>query len=337
MLYDTYDPYLCQGEGPLTYAGRRRSTVEHHHRGRQVLDIHLLKAELQEALALDSHGLPMVCVDDATGAAPEWVTYEFSTAHPILRWLPSKLAEWLAEIMLDELAIPAKQGAWYTVAHLNNILANNLVPNRDGGHLRTFMTLQREHDDYRGLPKARCYPFDLDGHRFCWQNPQVCYTICYVLVHIMLRIILYNMIYNFMLYTMLGNMLYTNTHSMLCNTIHTVLHIVLYNMIYECMLYMMLCNMLYTNKHIMLCNTIHTVLPSLTQLWQYCVCLIAPDPNNPNPADQFDFATDMDLSCYCLLWYARPQLFFRCTVARTGRLRDTASHQQLTLIYFSTF
>ena len=174
ILCDTSDPYLCQGEGPLTYAGRRRSTVEHHHRGKQVLDIHLLKAERQEALALDSPGLPMVCVDDATGAAPEWVTYEFRTAHPILRWLPSKLAEWLAENMRDELAIPAKQGARYTVAHLNSILANNLVPNRDGGHLRTFTTLQWEHDDYRGRPKALCYPFDLDGHRFRGQNPQVC-------------------------------------------------------------------------------------------------------------------------------------------------------------------
>jgi hypothetical protein len=45
MLYEIYDPYLCQGQGPLTYAGRKRSTAEHHHRGKQVLDIHLLKAE----------------------------------------------------------------------------------------------------------------------------------------------------------------------------------------------------------------------------------------------------------------------------------------------------
>jgi hypothetical protein len=105
----------------------------------------------------------------------------------------------------------------------------------------------------------------------------------------------------------------------------------------------MLCNMLYTNIHSMLCNTIHTVLPSLTQLLQDFVCLIAPYPNNPNPADQFDFATDMELSGEGLLWYARPQLFsgshgpFCCTVARMGSLRDTASHQQLALVFFSTF
>jgi hypothetical protein len=45
----------------------------------------------------------------------------------------------------------------------------------------------------------------------------------------------------------------------------------------------------------------------------------------------------MDLSGDGLRWYARPQLFFRCTVACTGRLRDTASHQQLALVFFSTF
>jgi hypothetical protein len=34
------------------------------------------------------------------------------------------------------------------------------------------MTLLWESDDYRGRPKARCYPFDLDGHSFRGQNPQ---------------------------------------------------------------------------------------------------------------------------------------------------------------------
>jgi hypothetical protein len=98
MLYEIYDPYLCQGQGPLTYAGRKRSTTEHHHRGKQVLDIHLLKAELLAALPLELpaslSGQPGMDADDA--ATPEWVTYAFSTAHPILRlrWLPLKLAVW---------------------------------------------------------------------------------------------------------------------------------------------------------------------------------------------------------------------------------------------------
>ena len=87
----------------------------------------------------------------------------------------------------------------------------------------------------------------------------------------------------------------------------------------------------------MVCNTVYIMLPILTQLWQGCVCLFAPYPNNPDPAGQFDFATDMDLSGEGLLWYARPQLFFNCTVASTGRLCDTASHRQLALVFFSTF
>ena len=45
----------------------------------------------------------------------------------------------------------------------------------------------------------------------------------------------------------------------------------------------------------------------------------------------------LDLSGEGLLWYARPQLFFHCTVAPTGRLRDTGRHRQLALVFFSTF
>jgi hypothetical protein len=46
----------------------------------------------------------------------------------------------------------------------------------------------------------------------------------------------------------------------------------------------------------------------------------------------------MDLSGEGLLWYARPQLFFHCTVAPTGSLRDadTGRHRQLTLVFYST-
>jgi hypothetical protein len=94
--------------------------------------------------------------------------------------------------MAVELAIPAKQGAMWTVAELNSILASNIVPGRDGNHLRTFTTLQWESDDYIGRPKARFYPFDLAGHRFPGKNPQVCkiiydtpsYIPCYILMYI---------------------------------------------------------------------------------------------------------------------------------------------------------
>jgi hypothetical protein len=126
-----------------------------------------LKAERLEALPLDSDSDNVQLLSDSVDN-PEWVTYPYRKAHPILRWLPSKLAQYLAETMAIELAIPNKKGAKWTVAELNSILASNLVtvPGRDGNHLRTYTTLQWESDDYIGHPKARCYPFDLDGHSF---------------------------------------------------------------------------------------------------------------------------------------------------------------------------
>jgi hypothetical protein len=91
MLYETYDPNLYQGQGPLTYAGLKRSSTEHHHRGKQVLDIHLLKAERLAALPLElpaSVSGPPGMLDADNAATPEWVTYAFRTAHPILQsWL----------------------------------------------------------------------------------------------------------------------------------------------------------------------------------------------------------------------------------------------------------
>ena len=46
---------------------------------------------------------------------------------------------------------------------------------------------------------------------------------------------------------------------------------------------------------------------------QDCVCLIAPYPNNPNPPETFDVASDFDMSGSNLLWYRRLKLLFRCT------------------------
>ena len=70
---------------------------------------------------------------------------------------------------------------------------------------------------------------------------------------------------------------------------------------------------------------------------QDCVCLVAPYPYNPKTADQFDVKKDMDLSGEGLLWYARPQLFFNCTVAPVGRLQQKERHTELSLVFFSTF
>ena len=51
---------------------------------------------------------------------------------------------------------------------------------------------------------------------------------------------------------------------------------------------------------------------------QDCVVLLAPYPNNPNHVDSFNVTTDFDLQGDGLVWYARPQLFFNCTLCPTG-------------------
>ena len=127
------------------------------------------------------------CTDDTR---PEWVTYPYRNAHPILHWLPSKLAEWLAENLNEELAIPVKLGDKWTVEELNTVLGRNLVSSvSTGAHLRTFGAIKWECELYRGRPKARCYPFNLDGHRFRGKNPQVKSWLCYLLNNM-----LYNML-----------------------------------------------------------------------------------------------------------------------------------------------
>ena len=153
----------------MTYAGRRRSPTVygHHHMGKESLDINLLKAERHSAVPFPDHGL-LQCDNDAS---MDWVTYKYCTSHSILCWTPSKFAEWIGDNMSAEQQIPAITQAKLTVGELNQILANNLVPNGDRWHLRTFTTLQWECELYHGRPKARCYPFDLDGHRFRGKNP----------------------------------------------------------------------------------------------------------------------------------------------------------------------
>ena len=71
---------------------------------------------------------------------------------------------------------------------------------------------------------------------------------------------------------------------------------------------------------------------------QDCVVLLAPYPNNPNLVESFNITTDFDLQGDGLVWYARPQLFFNCTLCPTGAKGPgySASHKEVSLVYFST-
>jgi hypothetical protein len=93
-------------------------------------------------------------------------------AHPVLRWLPTKLAEWVGSNLCVELGIPPKRGSLWTAAELNAIITGNIVGGPHG-HLHTFGCIQWECELLNGRPKAQCYPFDIQGHCFRNKNPKV--------------------------------------------------------------------------------------------------------------------------------------------------------------------
>lgn len=141
------------------------------------MDVHLLKPTRvwAEVAAAHAPGSQQVVGDAAQDDQPDgdWIAYPYRTVHPILRWLPTKLAEWIGDNYGNALGIPARThpDGWQ-VGELNNILENNLVPGTNG-HLRTFGAIQWESELFNGRPKARCYPFNLPKHRFRGKTVQV--------------------------------------------------------------------------------------------------------------------------------------------------------------------
>ena len=138
------------------------------------LDINLLKPSRIEFVQDPSPSLSLPDGHRTTKTAT-WLEYVYRTAHPVLRWLPTKLAEWIGENLQDELGFPdkadqrAEPGSGWTPAELNHILQSHVVD----GALSTFGCVDWESDLCRGVMRARCYPFDLQKHRFHGFNPQV--------------------------------------------------------------------------------------------------------------------------------------------------------------------
>ena len=63
----------------------------------------------------------------------------------------------------------------FLVYDLNRILTGCLVSDRRGNNLHTFHTVEIESDLYSGVMRARCYPFNMAGHRFRGKNVKVCH------------------------------------------------------------------------------------------------------------------------------------------------------------------
>ena len=173
-----------QAQGAKTYAGRHNSMAYHHYTGKQRLDVHLLKPSRLEVAQQQLPG-EMCDADIADQANPEWIECTHRTSHPIIRWLPTKLAAWIGDNYGQELGIPPMRDQKWTAGELNAILLHNLVPSSGGaGQLRTFGCIEWESELFSGRPKARCYPFDLPGHRWRGKTCQVTELLCDIIYDI---------------------------------------------------------------------------------------------------------------------------------------------------------
>ena len=116
----------------------------------------------------------------ANNGNEQTLQYPFRQHHPNLQFLPQKLGEWVAKNMAEELSLPDCDEDNISSAYINRILTQCLVSNRKGENLHSYHTVEFESDLYRGVMRARCYPFDMDALRFRGKNVQVCVIISYM-------------------------------------------------------------------------------------------------------------------------------------------------------------
>jgi hypothetical protein len=144
-------------------------------RGKQDINIHLLKPArfaLDPLYAIPPSMSSNNVQGDSLDPGEEYIMYAYRTSHQVLLWLPTKLDEWLGANLCEELNIPDKEGPLWTAEELNAIITGNLVGGPHG-HLHTFGCIQWENEIFNSRQKARCYPFNIQGHRFRNKNPQV--------------------------------------------------------------------------------------------------------------------------------------------------------------------
>jgi hypothetical protein len=139
------------------------------------LDINLFKPsriELQGQASPPPLALPS---GHPSSSSPDCLEYFYRAGHPVLRWLPTKLAEWIGENLQEALGFPdkadrrARPGTGWTHDELNRILQAHVVD----GSLTTFGCVEWESELFKGVMCARCYPFNMPKHRFHSFSPQV--------------------------------------------------------------------------------------------------------------------------------------------------------------------
>jgi len=157
VIVDDMDEDSCACEAGIRYPTLQALVNRKH--------LHLRQASFYRQPKLDLFRLKPAEVGD--------LGYIFRESHPMLRWLPTKLSEWVADNLREELGFPDKRGARWEVQELNAILQEHLVQDRNGNSLECFGCMRWESDLYRGFMRARCYPFKLPELRFYDRNPQV--------------------------------------------------------------------------------------------------------------------------------------------------------------------
>ncbi len=78
---------------------------------------------------------------------------------------------------------------------LNAILLNDIVCGLHC-HLRTFGGIKWEYELFSGRPKARCNPFNIDGHRFRQKSTDIILCIENNIVYYIVYDIVYDIIYD---------------------------------------------------------------------------------------------------------------------------------------------
>ncbi len=103
------------------------------------------------------------------------VQYVYRRSHPLLQFLPHKLAECIANNYAAELNVPPRPDPsrpWST-ATLNRILQTCIVSDSRDINIQTFQSVEFESDLYCWVMRAQCYPFNMERHRFRGRNVKV--------------------------------------------------------------------------------------------------------------------------------------------------------------------
>ncbi len=95
--------------------------------------------------------------------SPELLEYVYRISHSVLRWLPTKLAEWIGKNLQEALPVGfpdkgdvrAGPGSGWTAAELNHILQAHVVD----GTLTTFGCVDWEYEQFQAREsRALCVP-----------------------------------------------------------------------------------------------------------------------------------------------------------------------------------